>query len=101
MRGGIHLFHVDFGLAKIHGVHAAADIHADDVGDRPVLHGHGGADGTALARMDVRHDADLAACRKLVITHPADLLDGLVLDDLGKADRGIYLSLNFHHVVFS
>ena len=80
---------------------SAADIHADDVGNRLVLHGHGRSDRAALACVDVRHDADLAACRKLVITHPADLLDSLVLDDLGKADRGIHLSLNFHHVVFS
>ena len=98
--GGVHLWHVDLHPAQVHSIHAAADIHAHDVGYGLVLHGHGGADGAALAGVHVRHDADAAAFGEVIVAHPADLLNGLVLNDLGKADRGIYFSFDFHPIAY-
>ena len=95
----VHALHVDIAPAERDRVHAAADIHTDDVGDDLVPDRHGRADGAALPGVDVGHDADPAPGGDLIIAHSADLLDGLVLDDAGKADRRIHLSFDFHHGV--
>ena len=89
--------HIDLDPAEVNGVHSAANIHAHDIGDGLVDDRHGRADGAALSGMDIRHDADTAARREFIIAHPADLLDGFILDNPGKAESGIYLSPDLHH----
>ena len=54
-------------------VHPTADVDADDVRDDAVADRHGGADGTALAGVDVRHDTDLTAGGKRLVAHGFDL----------------------------
>ena len=55
----VHPLGIDFLFRQPDGVHPAADVHAHDVRDSPVRDRHGGADGAALARVHVRHDANL------------------------------------------
>ena len=95
--GLVQTLRIDLALSQLHRVHPAADIHADHVGDGLVDDRHGGADGAALACVDVGHDADPAARGEFIIAHPADLLNGLVLDHLCEADRGIDFSFDFQH----
>ena len=59
MGSGIQLLKVNAPVAEVHGVHTAADVHSDHVGDSLVRNGHGGANSAALSRVHVRHDADL------------------------------------------
>ena len=73
---------------KPHHVHAAADIDADEVGYDEIAHGHGSSDGAALARVNVRHDADLRSRRERLIAKRADLPLGGGLDDVGVDDGG-------------
>ena len=87
MRSSIHLLHVDLNLAKVDREHAATDINADDVGHSFVLDSHGCTYGASLTGMDIGHDSDLATLGEFIITHSADLLDGLILDHFGKAKR--------------
>lgn len=101
VRGSIHLLHVDLDLSKVYREHTAANVDADHIGDRLILDGHGRADSAALSRVDIGHNTDLTSFSKLVIAHSANLLDCLILDDLGKADRGIDFSFDFNHCSFS
>ena len=84
------------GFVQMEGVHAAADVNAHHVGHGLVSNGHGGADGAALARVHVRHDANGAARCAIVIAHAANLVDGLLLDDACVCDGRSDLSLNNH-----
>ena len=97
MRRFIQLLQIGLAFSQTHRVHAAADIHADYVGDGLVGDRHGGADRAALAGVHVGHDADLTSFGQGVVTHSADLLDRFVLNDLGVADRGINFSFDFKH----
>ena len=58
---------------KPNHVHAAADIDADEVGYDEIVHGHRSPDGAALARVNVRHNADLRSRRERLIAKRADL----------------------------
>ena len=68
---------------KPNHVHAAADIDADEVGYDEIAHGHGSSDGAALARVNVRHYADLRARGKRLIAKRADLTLRRGLDEVG------------------
>ena len=85
-------------LRKLHREHAAADVHADDVGAGAIADRHRRADRAALSRVHVRHDAHAAAARQFVIAHAADLLDRFVLDRRGVADGGRNVSFYFKHI---
>ena len=69
-------------LLKPHNVHAAADIDADEVGYDEIAHGHRSSDGAALARVNVRHYADLRARGKRLIAKRADLTFSGGLDNV-------------------
>ena len=97
MGGGVHPLKVDVHPAKLHGVHTAPDVNAHNVGDRLVSDGHGGADGAAPARVDIRHDPDPGPGGEIVVAHSADLFDGLVLDHRRIAHRRIDLSFDLRH----
>ena len=89
---------VDGSLANVHRQHAAAYVHAHDVGHRLVCYAHGGADDAALACVCVGHDANVGAFSKGLVTHGADLFHGTVVDERGKAlSRGV-LALNRKHI---
>ena len=98
VRGGIHLLHVDLDRTQTDCVHTAPDIHAHDIGDCLVGDSHGGADRAALPGMDIRHDADSAIRCERIVAHPANLLDGLILDDFRKAEGCIHFPFDFHHL---
>ena len=93
----VHLLHVNFNLAQIHRVHAAANVYPHNVRHHLVGDSHGGANGAATSCVYIRHNTDFAAGGKLVVAHPANLLHCLVLDYLGKAESGVNFSLNFQH----
>ena len=69
----IELGQVDALFLKPHNIHAAADIDADEVRYNVFAHRHGSPDGAALARVNVRHDADLRSRRERLIAKRADL----------------------------
>ena len=58
------------------GLHAAPDVHTHQIGHNLVADGHGGADGTALAGVNVGHEPDAAARRKFLIAQLLNLCDG-------------------------
>ena len=60
-------------LLKPDNVHAAADIDAHEIGYDEIAHGHRSPDGAALARVNVRHDADLRARRERLIAERLNL----------------------------
>ena len=68
---------------KPHHVHAAADIDAHEIGYDEIVHGHRSPDGAALARVNVRHNADLRSRRERLIAKRADLPLRRGLDDVG------------------
>ena len=86
---------IKFGFSKIYGVHAASDIHADDIRHCLVADGHCCSDRASFSRMYIRHDADPRAFRHRIIAHAADLLDGFLFHDLCVTDGCIYFSFNF------
>ena len=94
----VQLGQVKLHMAQLHGVHAAADVHAHQVGDRLVRDGHGGADGAALTRMDVRHDPNAAPGGEFAVAQLPDLLHSIVSDHLRVANGGIELSFDLHYV---
>lgn len=79
----IELGQVQALLAEKHDVHSAADIDADEVRDDVIADRHGRADGTALARVHVGHDAYLRARRERLIAKRADLTLRRGLDEVG------------------
>ena len=96
--GRVQLFKVYLNISEVDGVHPASDIHPHHGGDDLVGYGHGGADGTALARVDVGHDADLAAREGLGVADLADLLHGALVHGGGEALGGVMGSDDFGHV---
>ena len=101
MGGGVQLFKVDLDLTEVDGVHTAPDIHSHHGGDDLIGNGHGGADGTALARVDVGHDADLAVREGLGVADLADLLHGTVVHGGGEALGGVVGSYDLYHDIDS
>ena len=91
----VYFCKIKFGSSKIYGVHAAPDVHADDVRHCLVADGHRCSDRTSFSRMHIRHNADPRAFRHRIIAHAADLLDGFLLYDPGIADGCIYFSFDF------
>ena len=70
-------------LLKPDNVHAAADIDAHEIGYDEIVHGHGSSDGAALARVNVRHNADLRARRERLIAERLNLPLRRGLEDVG------------------
>ena len=99
--GRVQLFKVDLDLTEVDGVHPASDIHPHHGGDDLIGNGHGGADGTALARVDVGHDADLAIGKGLGVADLADLLYGSLVHGGGEALGGVVLSYDLYHDAYS
>ena len=60
-------------LYVAHNVHSAADVHAHKVWNNVFADRHSSADGAALARVNVRHDAYLRARRKRLIAKCTNL----------------------------
>ena len=91
----IDLGKIKLRFAEIDGIHAAADVDADEVRHDLVRDRHRRADRAALSPVDVGHDADARAFRDFIVAHAPDLLDGFVFDDLRIGDRRRGLSLDF------
>ena len=87
---------VDLSLAEIDRIHATADVDTDEVRHDLVPYRHRCADGTALTPVHIGHDADAHAFRKLIVAHPADLLDRLFLNHLRVCNRHATASVNLH-----
>ena len=97
MSGRVQLFKVDLDSTEVDGVHTAPDVHPHHGGDDLIGNGHGGADGTALARVDVGHDADLAVREGLGVADLADLLHGTLVHGGGEALGGVMGSYDLYH----
>ena len=65
------------------------------------MEGHGGADGTSLARMGIRHDADTAAAQKRLVAHGLELLRRYAVQTICKDLCRIKFTLDFNHIDFS
>ena len=96
MRSLVQTGKIDLSFVEAHGIHAAADVHANYIGHNFVLHRHGCADGATFACVYVRHDAYFAARRKFAVAHPAYLFNGGIFDHVGINDGRGKFSLNFH-----
>ena len=79
------------------GLHAAPDVHTHQIGHRPIDDGHGGADGTALAGVNVGHEPDAAARRKFLIAQLLNLCDGGAVHHIGEDLGLIVFSFDFDH----
>ena len=85
----VQTLEIDLTLGQFHRFHAAADINADHAWNDFVPNGHGGTNRTALASVDIRHNADLAARKFLLITDRLDLGASRILQCRGIAESGI------------
>ena len=96
----VYLFKININVAKVHGIHSATDIHSHHRGDYFIGYGHGRADGTTLARMNVGHYSYLRGRKRLGITHRTYLLPCLLLKGGGKAPCGVKLSYYLYHIIY-
>ena len=96
MRRLVQMFKVDRRLKQANRVHAAANVHAHNVGHSLVMNGHRRSDGTALTGMHVGHDPDLATLGEGIVAHSADLLNGSVFDDIAIGNGSCDLSFDLH-----
>ena len=85
----VQTLEIDLTLGQFHRFHAAADINADHAWNDFVPNCHGGTNRTALASVDIRHNADLAARKFLLITDRLDLGAGCIFQYRGIAESGI------------
>lgn len=93
---------IDMPHAQIGCEHAAADIHAHEVGHYRVRDPHRGSDGATNAVMRIRHDGGVRAFRERHAEHRADLLDAFFLYVRRVAPRRTMRSLNReHNLLFS
>ena len=84
-------------LQRMHQ-HAAADVHADKIGDYLVGDRHSGADGATGAGMRIRHDADAAAAYEFLVAQSLNLLFGHFFQLVGENHRFINLAANRFHI---
>ena len=80
----VELLGLEMRLPQDGGLHAAADVHAHEIGDELVGDGHGGADGAALACMDIGHDADRSALCEGLAAQLKDLCGAGLVRFFGK-----------------
>jgi len=74
---GVELVEIEaFLRGEAHGLHAAADVHAHEVGADAAFDRHGEAHHTALARVAVGHDADTAPGSEGLVAECAYLPEG-------------------------
>ena len=85
MRSFVQLFHVDFFFSQAHGIHAAAYIDANHIGDGLIQNRHSCSDGAACTGMNIRHNADSTAFGQRIVAHPANLFDSSFFNDFGIA----------------
>ena len=85
----VQTLEINLTLGQFHRFHAAADINADHAWNDFAPNGHGGTNRTALASVDIRHNADLAAREFLLITDRLDLGAGCIFQYRGIAESGI------------
>ena len=97
----VQLLKLQPSLPDAGGLHAAANVHAHQIGHRPVGDGHGSADGTALARVDVGHEPDAAAHREFLIAQLLDLCDGGAIHHVGEDPGLTVFSFDFDHSFLS
>ena len=88
---------VNFVFGELNGVHSATDVNADDVRDGFIGDGHCRSDCATFPRVDVRHYANFAAEREVVIAHAANLFTSGVFDDLCERNCRIKFSANLLH----
>ena len=81
--------------------HAAADIHAHQIGADLILNGHGGSHGAAGAGMDIRHHADAAALGIRLIQQVDDLRYRLPVHHIGVDEGLCIFSSQLDHFVLS
>ena len=85
----VQTLEIDLTLGQFHRFHAAADINADHARNDFVPNGHGGTNRATLACVNIRHNADLAARKFLLITDRLDLGASRILQCRGIAESGI------------
>ena len=98
MTGFINLLEINLRFLQAHRVHPTSNVDSDDIRANLVGDRHRRPDRTSLPGMDIRHDSHTASARQLIITHPTDLFNRLILNLLRITDRRIDFSFNFKHV---
>ena len=94
----VQLLQLDAGFPDADGLHAASDVHPDQVGRHLIGDGHGGPDGAAFAGVDVRHQADAAACREFLVAELLHLRDGGAVHYIGKDFSFAIFAFDFNHI---
>ena len=84
-------------LPDADGLHAAADVHPHQIGHHLVGDGHGGADGAALAGVDIGHQPDAAARGKFLIAQLLYLCKGGAVHHIGEDFGLVVFSSDFDH----
>ena len=93
---------VDVSHTQVGREHAAADVHANEVGHHRIRDPHRRADGAANAVMGIGHDDGIGALREGHAEHRADLLDAFFLYVRRVARRRAMRSLDCeHNLLFS
>ena len=95
----VQLLEFHIALLDAGGLHAAADVHPHQVGHHLIGDGHGGANGTALAGVDVWHKPDTAARCERLVAQLLNLCDGCVIHNIGEDFSRVKLALYLYHNV--
>lgn len=78
-------------------LHAAADVYPHHIGRHPAMQSHGGADGAALARMGIGHDADAGIRQIVLATHGSDLFPRGFINRIDKHLGGVVGAGDLQH----
>ena len=95
----VQLLEFHMTLPDAGGLHATADVHPRQVGHHLIGDGHGGANGTSLAGVDVGHKPDTAARCERLVAQLLHLGDGCVIHNIGEDFSRVKLALYLYHNV--
>ena len=97
MRRPVKLFKVDIDFSEADSIHAATNIHAHHIGNHLINNGHGGADGTSLSGVYVRHNSNFGGCERFFVAYRLNLLAGAIFELVCIALSGVVFSYDLYH----
>ena len=91
----VKLLHLDEFVFQLNDFHAAADVHAHQIGHYRIGDCHGGTYGAARPRVNVRHYADARPPGEGLVTQQLNLIHSRLLHHICKHLGGVELSCHF------
>ena len=98
MARSIQFFKIQLLFSDIHCIHTTANIHTYHIGNRLIRNRHSRANGTAFSCVHIRHNPNFTVFCKIIVTHSADLLNGLFLHNFCKTQGSIHFPFDFKHI---